>query len=436
MSRTFYPAEQATSNVRRVCIVTPAYISSTPRAVREADALAAAGYDVRVVSTQGALHDVRRFDVDITRAKPWRSDVFGWSRHDRRERWRHLRSGIRHRIAQKLPRAALRVPGVAERAEGRVFPELTSLAAAERADLYIAHYPAGLAAAWRAAQRHRSLLGYDVEDLYSEISPPSANWSKTRARVLEIETRYVHACVHLSAGARPAAEWFAARFGTAVPVVVHNCHSWSARATIDGKTLDRRGEQLSLYWYSQTVGLDRGLQDAIEAAGLIGPPVQIHVRGTISDADRRTLLGIAKSCGIADAIHFHDLVTPDALLSRAVEHDVGLALETPASINRCLTVSNKILQYLTAGLAVAASDLPGQRTVLQTCPAAGFLYRSGNVQALAAQLDVWARNPQILARAKEAALEAARVQWNLELETKKLVSAIDGLFDRRHGRVA
>ena len=52
---------------RRICIVTPGYISSTPRVVREADALSAAGYDVRVVFTQGHLENVRGFDEALMR---------------------------------------------------------------------------------------------------------------------------------------------------------------------------------------------------------------------------------------------------------------------------------------------------------------------------------------------------------------------------------
>jgi glycosyltransferase involved in cell wall biosynthesis len=424
------------STGRQVCIVTPGYISSTPRVVREADALAAAAYDVRVVFTQGALHEVRQFDADLVRGKRWRFDVVGWSRHETRERSMHWRSGIRHRLVQALPGVTLHVPGIAERAEGRLFPELAELAAAQRADLYIGHYPAGLAAAAHAARKHAALLGYDVEDLYAEIRPDTPEWAKTRAGIIEIERRYVRSCAHISTVARPVAQEFAARYGKAPSVVVHNCHPWAERRTMDGKTLDRVGSALSLYWYSQTVGLDRGLQEAIDAAGSIGEPIQIHVRGAVSDFDRQALTNLAASRGIERALHFHELVTPDALLSRAAEHDVGLALETPVSINRGLTVTNKLCLYLTAGLAVAASDLAGQRAVLESCPDAGFLYPSGDARALAAHLAEWARNPLALTRAKDAALRAARDRWNLEAESERLVKSIDALFVRRQGCVA
>src|SRR2546429_488447 len=83
---------------------------------------------------------------------------------------------------------------------------------------------------------------------------------------------------------------------------------------------------LPLYWYSQTVGLDRGIQDAIRAAGLLQGKIQLHVRGTIALSVRCELESVARESGVAGQIHFHPQVAPRDLLSRAAEHDVGLAL--------------------------------------------------------------------------------------------------------------
>jgi len=54
-------------------------------------------------------------------------------------------------------------------------------------------------------------------------------------------------------------------------------------------------------------------------------------------------------------------VDGDDLLSRIAEHDIGFAGEMPHCRSRDLTVTNKILQYLLAGLAVVASGTAGQR---------------------------------------------------------------------------
>ena len=51
-------------------------------------------------------------------------------------------------------------------------------------------------------------------------------------------------------------------------------------------------------------------------------------------------------------------MSADRLAESAVKYDVGLAIESPVSLNVRLAVSNKLLFYLACGLAVAVSDLP------------------------------------------------------------------------------
>jgi glycosyltransferase involved in cell wall biosynthesis len=318
------------------------------------------------------------------------------------------------------------IAGVAERAEGRIYPELRRVAAEQPADLFIGHYPVGLAAAAYAARRHGARAGYDVEDLYSETFADSPAWARPKARILQLEKRYVPGCAYISAVSQPVAEAFAQRFGrSAVPI--HNCHPWAERDEMDGLIRERRGPALSLFWCSQTVGLDRGLQDAIRAVGLMRSPAQIHLRGAVDDVTRTALLELAASCGVAGALHFHEPCPPAELLSRAAEHDVGLALELDNTVNHRLTASNKLFLYLTAGIAVVATDVPGQRAVLDTCPAAGHLYVPGQYDALATHLDAWAADSPRLASAKRAALDAARDQWNAETEGRKLVRVLSAL---------
>lgn len=416
---------------RRVCVVTPGYISSTPRVVREADALAAAGFDVRVIFAQGQLEEIREFDATVLTDRRWRSASFGWSNGRSEERWDYYRSGIRHRLADMITRSGVAHAAVIDRAEGRVYPELAALAGAEPADLFIGHYPSGLAAAAWAARRHGALLGYDVEDLYADTYPLTQAWERARGRILDIEHRYVPGCAHISAVSGPVADAFQQRYASRPPIIVHNCHPWADRDTMDGQVLDRQGPELSLFWFSQTVGLDRGLQQAIRAIGLSGTPVQLHIRGSVAEDVRAELVRLATLCGAVSSLHFHPICAPAELLSRAAEHDVGLALETEEALNRTLTVTNKLFLYLTAGLAVAATDLPGQRGVLTTCPAAGELHAAEDAETLAAHLRTWARDPDALVKAKQAALQAARTSWNAETEGRRVASAVSALLGNR-----
>jgi glycosyltransferase involved in cell wall biosynthesis len=193
---------------------------------------------------------------------------------------------------------------------------------------------------------------------------------------------------------------------------------------------DRRGSQLSIYWFSQVISLRRGIGDLIRAAGLLRVPVQIHLRGQIDAEERAAVEQLAAEVGAAERVYLHGTVSPDALLARAAEHDVGFAGEPGLahSLNNALTVSNKLFMYLLAGLAVAATDTPGQRSVLASCPQAGGIYQPGDHRALAALLEGWQADPSALANARGAALEAARTRWNWERERELFLGRVAQTF--------
>lgn len=410
---------------RTVCIVTPGYVATTPRVVKEADALAEAGYRVRVVFTEGDLDRLRAFDAGLLEGKSWQWTVVRWSRRLRPERVRFWRLTVPHQVLRRLPPGRLRRPALLAWAESRVYPALAGAAAAEAADLFIGHYPVGLVAAAGAAARWGARVGYDAEDLHVAEPPATVAGRRQADRIERIERTLLPRCAHRTAVSSGVAEALAARYGIRPPVAVHNAFALAEHAAAAGPLLDRRGPALSLHWFSQVIGLDRGLQDAIRAAGVLGGPVQIHLRGEIPDATRAALLGLAAQCGVAAGLRFHPPVPPGELVVRAAEHDIGLALEQPLNESRALSVTNKLFVYLAAGLAVAATDLPGQRGVLSTCPEAGRLYPPGDHRALAACLEDWRRDAARLRAAKAAALAAARVRWCWEVERQILVAEVD-----------
>jgi glycosyltransferase involved in cell wall biosynthesis len=309
---------------------------------------------------------------------------------------------------------------VAEQIQHRVFPALRRCAAKEPADLYIGHYPAGLAAAGCAAEEHGALLGYDAEDFHVGQQPEN---QPRIERTDFLERRYVEKCAHVTAASEGIAEALAERYGIDPPQVIHNMFPWAEREKIDGQTKDREGDALSLYWFSQTVGLDRGLQDAIRAAGLLDSSVQLHIRGTLYDEVERELKAVAAENGVAEDLYFHPKVPPGELLSRTAEHDIGLALEEGHTPNRRLCVTNKLFYYPLGGLAIIATDVEGQRRVLEGHGDFSGTYESGDAQALARLLQRWT-DSKALDEAQSRAMDVARTRWNWENEREKLVGSV------------
>ena len=409
-----------------VVIITPGYLCSNPRTVKEADALTAAGLRVRVVFAQGPDGWARDFDRELLAAKAWEADVFRWSRQ-RGERFGYWRSRARFQVFRRLlPSATMRLPGVAERAECRVFPELAALARTIRARLYIGHYPDGLAAAAAAARANGALLGYDVEDLHATEGPDTAAGERRRQRIAMIESRYLPRCAYVSAVSDEVADTIAEWHRVARPVVVHNVFPL-VPALLDAES---RARPVKLVWFSQVIGLDRGIQDAIRALGLVGGEAELHLRGYGEAAVVGELRRLADHVGVGHRIHFHPWMAPAELPAWLARHDIGLAPEPPLSLNRALTASNKLFAYLAAGLVVVATDTPGQRRVIEGFPGSGRLYRSGDWQALARILEPLIRDPAQLEAAKNGARRAARERWNWQLEGEVLVQAVCRVLGR------
>jgi len=121
----------------------------------------------------------------------------------------------------------------------------------------------------------------------------------------------------------------------------------------------------------------------------------------------------------------HGLVTNDALPARIAEHDIGFAGEQVYCANKDVTVSNKILHYLLAGLAVAASDTAGHREVAERAPGAVGLYPSGDGGALAAVLDGLLASRERLAAAQRAARDAAAGELAWSRQEDRLLEAVE-----------
>jgi len=402
-----------------ICLVCPSYLSAMPRVVKEADALAGAGFTVVVIAVQGPNFAQRKFDEELSERRAWRFETIRFSTSAERLQW--LVSGIRHRIAGVLPEWCWQWTTAAEYAEGRLFPELLRAACAARARLYIGHLPDGIAAAALAARRNNAQVAFDADDFIAgqALSP------RARHRADFLQRRYIGQCAYVTAASAGIAEAVERAFLVPRPTVVYNTFEWQDRRSIDNAVLDRRDTNaLSLYWYSQTVGLDRGLQDAIRAVAGVDGSIELHIRGHMSSAVRAQLIKLAADCAVTDRVFFHQAITPEELLSRAAEHDVGLALEPGHSPNNALASSNKMFVYMLAGLAIAATDVPGQASVLRSAPAAAVLYPPGDWQALANHLRRWCEDRTLLLEAKQASLHAARERWNWEREREKLLANV------------
>ena len=404
----------------RFCLVTQHHLCNNPRLVKEADTLADAGHDVRVVWLD-ARPDLRARDDALLAGRGWRATPVAASREGVRGWIGWAWDGVRRELARRASDAGLGARWIAEEALERWPRALERMVRREPAEVVVAHTLGALPPAARAARALGARLVFDAEDLHVGELPDDAAHAAARARVAAVERACLPHCDRVVTSSGEIADELTRMYGIARPRVVLNAFPLPPRPPIE----DRRSDApVRLYWFSQVIGKDRGIQTALDAMALLGGGVELYLRGEDRPELTRELMAHAAAAGVEERVHLLPVAPPDDLPSLATEYDVGLALEPGHSRNNALAASNKLLTYLAAGLAVAATDTPGQRGVLERAPDAGFLFPPGDARALANGLRALVAHPERLIAAKRAARRAAEERFSWESERHRLLEAL------------
>jgi glycosyltransferase involved in cell wall biosynthesis len=150
--------------------------------------------------------------------------------------------------------------------------------------------------------------------------------------------------------------------------------------------------------------------------------IEIHLRGVVARGCDHWLTRLLPE-SYRSRVFVHPPVRNAELLSRIAEHDIGFAGEPKSPLSRDVTVTNKILQYLLAGLAVIASDTAGQREIADQATGAITIYPAGDSRALAGVVRGLVLSPERLAAGKQDALSAAKRRFSWELIEPELIGS-------------
>jgi glycosyltransferase involved in cell wall biosynthesis len=416
---TSRPVETANRR-KRIAIITGASLANNPRVVKEAATLSAHGFDVTVL---GSGSD-QMTNLALARRYGFSFEPVGF--HKASGLWNQIRC-FGHRLRNSLARRFRRF-GIESRFQlGPLVDELSRAAELVKADYHIVHLESAL---WVGSELLRTgcAVGVDFEDWYSEDLLPEARMQRPARLLRSMEQGVLSGARHATCTSHAMAKALANEYACEAPAVIYNAFPWRDRETIDGLTKDRKDRQRpSIHWYSQTLGPGRGLEDLIAALPFLRHEVEIHLRGKPAPGFLKWL-DSQLSSDWRNRIIIHEVVPNEELLSRIAEHDIGFAGEQKFCRSRDLTVTNKILHYLLAGLAVVASDTSGQREVAEQTTSAVYLYRVGDPQDLARQLNHLLSSKAELEKAKEAALAAAKETFCWERQASALIAAIQKAF--------
>ena len=404
----------------RICLITPNQPSNNPRLVKEADALAEAGHTVHVICADGG-HWASLMDPDLMAGRRWTFEYAAGSAR----RVPGLLRRTRYKVAKQFwDRAPIGSP-LHRAAISHVAPELERAAMRIPFDLYIAHYPQALQAAVRAGRKFQAKIGYDAEDLHTGMWAWSQGPGPMDRLTEQIERHYIGSCDYVTAAAPGFSADYAKKYGIPQPSTILNVFPLSERpASFRPGNPD---SPLRLYWFSQYIGQERGLEDVVRSLGLLDSlHVELHLRGNWKAGYREKLFALAASVGLDPGkITVHPPAPPDQMARAASEYDVGLALEQPLDENRSLCLTNKLFVYLLAGNAIAATGSRGQRPIVDSLENAAFSYDPGDVDSLAAGIRRWYTDRQSLNAARERAWRWGTERYNWDLEKKSFLAVVE-----------
>jgi glycosyltransferase involved in cell wall biosynthesis len=379
--------------------------------VKEADALADAGYNVTVLYVYWNAWGTA-LDKVLIPSKKWKAICVGGGPQQRKGAF--FLSRLIHKIA-KIVNQKTGGKLFSDLAIGRAGYFLTRAAKKYKADIYIGHNLGALPATVKAAKANKKPCGFDAEDFHRNEVSDNINDPDVLLKT-HLESKYIPYLNYLSVSSPLICKAYQNLYPDVNPITILNVFPNNLK--VEQPILNQDGP-IKLFWFSQTIGLHRGIEDVINALEFLkNYPFELHLLGlpakdVSSNFENESI-----------SIHFHEPIMPDEIPAFASQFDIGLAVENSTPLNRDLCLTNKIFTYLQAALAVVASDTTAQQNLIHQYPAVGKVYQKGDSEALAEVLLYYHQHRELLVKTRRAALSVARDQLNWENESGKFLGIV------------
>jgi len=402
---------------KKIVLITTGQPSINPRIVKEADALADAGYDVTVLYCFW-IYWALEADKKILANAKWKYKLVGGTPTERRRVYFITR--LCFKLFNYINKYIGNKCGIAEKAQARCFKQLLQAAKNNKADWYIGHNLGALAIAVKAARYNNAKAGFDFED-YHRAEHALMNKADIN-RIMYLENKYVPALRYISTASPLITERIKSNYTLFQNPIITllNTFPLSQQPAYREKTLSDC--TLQLFWFSQTVGTNRGLEMVIDVVKEIANDnIHLSLAGRCSEEIKRSFK--QPPGDMSKNIHFVGIVQPNELPSFSAQFDIGLALEPAFSINNDIALSNKLFTYLLAGNALLLSETSGQKLFVEQYNV-GLSFPINNKIKLKTILESFL-DKKLLCDQKMDSWQLANKVLNWENESKKLLRIIN-----------
>ncbi len=388
----------------RICVCTPYRADAEPRGPRHARALAELRPDCEVTFLDCSPLNFKRIPTPVLGDLP----NLQWLSHAYPTKTSGLLKLVRNKLSSHLAQLIFQ-------ATGKLLPALfspnvvglTQRLRTLQPDVIHAHNTEMLLPAMLALPKGGQLI-FDCMEFYSDMGEGQA--STLRVAIRKLESQGLPQCALLTTSSPQVSAAYQQAYGCTQFLSLYNCPSQLAELTLSPPA------PIKLYWRNSVLGVSqRGLAEALDALVDLPEEITLHLQGRLGFDNGVRLKAEIAQRRLEHRVHILPPHAPDQAVLAAAGHTIGLCLERDGNRNHELTVSNKMFDYMMAGLAVLSSDLPGLHEVV-TKSQAGLLFTPGSAASLKAQIIHLNDNPALLQQLRTNARIYALQEGNRETQ--------------------
>ena len=271
---------------------------------------------------------------------------------------------------------------------------------------------------WQAARKHGARFFFDCQEYYSDMAHDQT--STERAIIRTTEKNCLPDCALVLAATPQIAERLEHDYRLLGVLPLDNA------PPIFNGPFPPRADGFSLYWRNGVIDLGyRGLAEVLRALALLPESIKLYIQGRPSSQGGGARVDdLIRELRLEGRVIAVPPYMPSEAVSMAAPYSVGLCPEQLLGENLNLTASNKLFDYLMAGLGVVASSTAGLRDVIRRSRA-GELFPPSDFGAMADRIYSLHSDPSRLAQLRSNARAFALAEGNLEFQISKLRTALE-----------
>ena len=159
---------------------------------------------------------------------------------------------------------------------------------------------------------------------------------------------------------------------------------------------------LKLVWHGKSINVNnkRGVHILIKAVLNAKCKCELYLQGKINNEELRKIDLIKNEYSSDNKIHVIPSANPKYIVTSLTRYHIGLIGELPEELNQEYTSSNKLFDFIGAGLAIIAPDVIGLTETINEYKN-GLIYPPGDFMKLAEKIEKLSKDRTLLKQLKE-----------------------------------